>query len=170
MNTGVDPSQYQYIAYIALVLLTAPITAAAIYSAARTGKGIEGRSLVRLLAAGIGLMISNMFELLAPTEASTLFFARATYLFSASSPVFSILFGLAVTGHKKAATSLKLIAALCVIPTITVLLVWTGAGGLVWASIKYNRAIGLPIVFATYGPWFYVHMAYTYAPHPRLRA
>ena len=162
MTGIIDTSQYQYVVFLILAILTAPAIAAAAFSAARNRGGIEARRLAAFLATGLGYLLSNMLELLAPSEGATLFFARFTYLFVTASPVLGLRFALAITGRNKAANSKPLASLLFIIPTTTVILVFTGAGGLVWSSYRFNTALGLPIVYASYGPWFYVHMAYTY--------
>jgi PAS domain-containing protein len=162
MTGIIDTSQYQYVVFLILAILTAPAIAAAAFSAARNRGGIEAQRLAAFLATGLGYLLSNMLELLAPSEGATLFFARFTYLFVTASPVLGLRFALAITGRNKAANSKPLALLLFIIPATTVILVFTGAGSLVWSSYRFNRALGLPIVYASYGPWFYVHMAYTY--------
>jgi signal transduction histidine kinase len=55
------------------------------------------------------------------------------------------------------------VAILFIIPAITILLVWTNEfHHLVWAEVRTKQVLGLTLMDNAYGPWFWVHIAYTY--------
>lgn len=55
------------------------------------------------------------------------------------------------------------LASLAVIPLTTLVLVWSNElHGLIWSHLELESRLGLSLWKATYGPWFWVHSAYSY--------
>src|SRR6185369_11775368 len=55
------------------------------------------------------------------------------------------------------------LAGLAVIPLTTLVLVWSNElHGLIWSHLELESRLGLSLWKATYGPWFWVHSAYSY--------
>lgn len=108
------------------------------------------------------LVISYGFELLSADLPSMLFWLRWEYL-GAWGLVFLLLFMLAYTGHDKGLTRLR-VAGLFVIPIAVLALVWTNhSHGLIWATTGIGVHEGLAFFDRTYGPAFWVWLAYIFA-------
>jgi PAS domain S-box-containing protein len=91
-----------------------------------------------------------------------LFFSAIGYLGSMSTPVAWFLFAMHYTTDNRRITGWKIIP-FCIVPLVTVILVWTNSlHHLMWSG-EHLVESGLFIVTAkTYGPFFWVALAYNY--------
>lgn len=100
--------------------------------------------------AGTGL------ELAAVNNADKILFAKIQYFGIVTLPVFWLLFALEYEGLK---FSLQHIAALCVLPAINLIMVWTNElHKLVWSGFE---TLGDTMIYQ-HGIWFWVIVAYNY--------
>ncbi len=89
--------------------------------------------------------------------------AGLEYLGIVSVPVFWLLFALRYTGLD-GALGRRGIALLFVVPGVTLVLLATNRlHGLVWSSVGLDRSGPFPALAISHGPFFWVHLAYSYA-------
>jgi PAS domain S-box-containing protein len=90
------------------------------------------------------------------------FWARLEYLGIVVGPVAALLLALAYTGRARWLTRRRMVL-LAIVPAITLLLVWTNdLHGLIWSAIRVANPDSAPRLDVSYGPWFMVHVAYSY--------
>ena len=81
---------------------------------------------------------------------------------TATIPVWFLLFALEYTGNDDLATR-RTATALLALPALTVALVWTNPWhGLMWTANRVVVVDGIALMVATFGPWFWVYLAYAY--------
>jgi PAS domain-containing protein len=91
-----------------------------------------------------------------------LLFEQVQWFGIATAPAFLLLFAAAYTGVDRRLTRRRT-AALFVLPALTVLAAFTNPWhGLLWADTNYVRVDGVVSVVQTFGPWYWVNLAYTY--------
>jgi diguanylate cyclase (GGDEF)-like protein/PAS domain S-box-containing protein len=123
-----------------------------------------GRRYFSLMLLGVGLwcLLYGLEAALAGITLKTVL-AGLQYLGIASVPVFWLLFALRYTGLDTALTRRR-IALLFVVPGLTVLLLATNSlHGLMWSSVGLNLTGGFHALLISHGPFFWVHLAYSYA-------
>jgi predicted DNA binding protein/PAS domain-containing protein len=99
---------------------------------------------------------------LTQTGESRLFWERAQWFGIATIPVFFFLFAMEYTGRDRFTTR-RAVAALSVIPAVTILLVWTNpAHGLVWRSYELTETNGITVVEQWFGAWYWVNLIFAY--------
>jgi len=116
-----------------------------------------------------GMMVSAAWwavwyaaELATPRPWLAYLSARMQYLGIATLPVMWVLFALALTSWRRV-VSWRTVAALMVIPAITMLLAWTnGWHELVWSGYRYDATMSPPGWVWPKGPWFWFHTGYSY--------
>lgn len=152
----------QYTIFLILAPLAAIITAGVILYAWRSHTSRETTALVWLLVAIVGWLTCNLFELIAVTEASTIFWAKAGYFFIISTVIGWFVFALRYTGKEKWLTPAR-VALVCAVPLITILLVWTNeVHTLVWRRCTFIPIARYLALRVDHGPWFWVNISYTY--------
>jgi PAS domain S-box-containing protein len=88
--------------------------------------------------------------------------SKFEYIGVVSAPVLWLLCLGAYTGVLRGRPRWQL-AGLAVIPLTTLVLVFTNEQhGLIWSHLELESRLGLSLWKATYGPWFWVHSAYSY--------
>lgn len=154
----------QYTLFLALAPIACLVVAGALVSAYRVRDTQEASTFVILLCIVEGWLICNSLELAAGTERWTLFWAKVTYLFISTLPVAWLALMVQYAGKRHWLRS-RACWVSCVIPALTVLLVWTNESHhLVWQDVAFipvRQFLALNVI--TYGPWFFVHMAQSYA-------
>ncbi|MCX7791737.1 MAG: PAS domain S-box protein, partial [Chloroflexaceae bacterium] len=117
-------------------------------------------SILMTLVAGWSL--GYMFELASANLATKVFWGRLEYIAIVAIPPAWLVFALQY-GEYQAWRSRRLATALAIVPIVTVLLQFTGDWhGLVWSSAQIDPDGPFPMLRVTYGPWFWVHTAYSY--------
>lgn len=111
-----------------------------------------------------GWLILNTIGSLAQTESVAFLCSRLSYWFIVSVPVTGFAFALQYTGRRWW-LSFPRFAVFCIVPIVTALLVQTAEwNNLVWESYDFVRSGHLlSLRVLSYGPWFWVHAAYSYA-------
>lgn len=123
----------------------------------------DARLFAVVMLSGAIWLAGYAAELLFSTLDATLFAARVQYIGIALLPPFWMLFALRLTSKRDWVTP-RLIAAATVIPAITILLAWTsGSHDLLWTSVTFDEDASATGLIVEYGPWFWVHTAYSYA-------
>jgi diguanylate cyclase (GGDEF)-like protein len=105
----------------------------------------------------------NALEYLAPDLQSKLIFANMEYLAIAAIPVLWFLFGKSLDLEERAGTAMKHRLVVWFIPAVTAVLVWTDPLlGFVRHSFRLEVQSGITVISKEFGPWFWVHSAYSY--------
>ena len=93
------------------------------------------------------------------------FWANIEYLGISTIPITWLLFTMDFTSGNRWLSN-KQIGLLCVVPAITILLVWTDdLHGLVRTHTGVQDAGGYVLAFVTYGPRFWVHTVFSHTLH-----
>ncbi|MBI4203294.1 MAG: PAS domain-containing protein [Chloroflexi bacterium] len=101
-------------------------------------------------------------ELISTDLALKLSFAKFQYVAIASIPATWLMLVLQYTERERWIVPWKA-GLLGVVPLLTVLLVWTTEShGLVWRTMTLDLRGSFPILAITYGPWFWLHVVYSY--------
>ncbi|MCC7451895.1 MAG: PAS domain-containing protein [Anaerolineae bacterium] len=110
-----------------------------------------------------GWLFFNTLEILSPTAAGTLTFAKLTYTCFACAPVLWLVFAVQYTGRHKLLT-VRRMACLWIIPIVTVALVYTNEWhGAVWARYSFTPvSVGTAMHVLARGVWYWVFFAYAY--------
>ena len=157
-----DPLQfYVFLAFSAI--LTAALIPATVFVTRRTSKLRGGERHWEhsiFLLACIGYLASESLEILAPTDASTIFFSAVCYLFIAASPTWWFLFALEYGERTAVARRVK--PFFWLVPALAFLMAATNRyHRLNWIEWEFIRT-GPFVVFhaVKYGPWFWLLWAY----------
>ena len=120
----------------------------------------NSRLLVVFKTALCVWLVGYGFEIGLTDLDSKVFWSQVQYLGIVTVPVTWFAFAMVYTGRERWLTP-RAVALLAAVPLVTLALVWTdGAHGLIWDKIS----IGPSGIFLSldYGPWFWVHAAYSY--------
>ncbi len=120
---------------------------------------------VQFAAMMAGAAIWALFyalELTAPSLVWKVVWAKAEYIGIVTLPLTWFLFARSHTGASKR-LSRGLLALVCLIPAITLVLAATNEfHGLLWSQVSLASG-PFPVLALMHGPWFWVHMVYSYA-------
>ena len=112
--------------------------------------------LLALWAAGYGV------ELLSSGVSTKLWWAKVEYLSIASLPVVWFVLIMRYARQTRRLNA-RVFSLLAVVPTLTLLSVWTnGAHNLFWQSVGVRAWGGLTLLELRYGPLFWLHTVYSY--------
>jgi len=153
---------FQYIPYIWLLVVSAAIAAGfGIYAwRHRSVPGATPFAAVCLTA--VVWALSNALEMAGTDLPTKLFWANVQYLVYAALPVTWLALALEYTGRGAWLTPRRL-AVLAAEPAITVVLAWTSQfHGLIRQNVILNSSGPFPVIGKTYGPWFWIHVGYSY--------
>ena len=123
-------------------------------------------SSVPLLALTIAATLWSLgyaMEFLVPGYETKLLWSKIVYIGVVSAPLAWVIFALRFYGSPEWTNQVGYRILLGVLPAITLLMAWTNEHhGLLWREV-YLQPIGpLFTVGVIHGPWFYVHMAFSY--------
>ncbi len=146
-----------------LPLFIAAVTSLALAFHAWRRRTIPGAMAFIGLTLAVAIWsLGYILEIISPELSQKIFWAKVEYLGIVTVPLAWLTFALAYTGREHWLTRRNL-ALLAVIPAITLLLVWTNqAHGLVWAEVGLASSGPFPSLAVSYGPWFWLHLAYSY--------
>ncbi len=153
---------FQYIPYIWILLASAAVSAAlGVYGwRHRTVPGATFFVLLMLLATMWAL--ANALEMAGTDLPAKLLWANVQYMLGTIGPVAWLSLVLEYTGREKWLTR-RTLALLTIEPAITLILIWTDQfHGLVRRNVYLDTAGPFPVVGKTYGPWFWIHVGYSY--------
>jgi PAS domain S-box-containing protein len=153
---------FQYTSYIWLLLASAVVGAGlGVYAWRR--RAVPGATpFAALCLVAVVWAVSNALEMAGTDLPTKLAWANVQYLVYASLPLTWLALVLQITGRGAWLTPRRL-ALLAVEPAITVVLAWTsGVHGLIRQNAYLDTAGTFPVIGKTYGPWFWVHVAYSY--------
>ena len=153
----------QYTPYIYLIAITAVLSAALTFVAWQR-HGVRGALPFGFLSLAIfEWSVGYGLELTFADLPAQVFWAKIEYFGIVAVPLAWLAFALIYTGREQWLTLQKFFL-LSIVPLITLILVWTNDWhGLVWSQTA-ARSIGpASIMSPSYGAWFWVHTAYSYA-------
>ena len=105
----------------------------------------------------------NALEYLAHDLQTKLIFANLEYLAIAAIPVFWFAFGSSLDQEEQTGTVMRRRWVIWIVPAVTAVLVWTDPLlGLVRRSFRLEVLSGFTVIAKEFGPWFWVHSAYSY--------
>ncbi len=144
-------------------LLTAALIAAGIAMfALRHRKAIGATSLAWMMLAATLWSLGYLFELCGTDLPTKLFWSNLTFLAIASSPLALLAFAFEVAGLRTW-LSWRRLGWFCVIPVLTLLLVWTsGWHPWFWTTRQLQDHGSYSTLLLGFGPGFYLHTAYSY--------
>ena len=120
------------------------------------------RMLVWVVVPVCGYLITNTLELIAPTAAGTLFWARTGYLFAPVIGVVWLLFALEYTGKRGRLSRLGS-WAIWIVPVVSNILVQTNdLHHLIWTQTVFSHHGTFLALSVSYGAWFWVNAVYSY--------
>jgi len=154
---------WQYNPYAFPVAITAAISAALMFIAWQRRHVRAAKPFAFLALAVAEWTVGYTLELSSADLAMQLTWAKIEYLGIVAVPLAWFAFALVYSGHEQwlRPRNLLLFAAE---PVITVLLVFTNDWhGLVWTHVTAQQVDSFSIMSPTYGAWFWVHTAYSYA-------
>lgn len=153
----------QYTAYLVLAPLAAIVSVGVLLYAWRYRASQDMPALVWLMFAVVGWLACNIFDLVTPTEAGTVLWAKMGYLFVTSTALIWLRFAFRYTSQRKW-LRVSHFAWFCIIPLITIILVFTNEiHHLMWATYTF-LPIGnaLAIQIPRHGAWFWVNVFHEY--------
>jgi DNA-binding CsgD family transcriptional regulator len=156
-------SMDQYHVFRIACLVAAVPAVAALVAALAKGKSRGSIFLQCELACAVGILILNFLEVSSREPSRILALSHLTYALIAFVPVtwflFALQFGLGRDTDLRPALALA-----SVVPSITTILAFLGdRTGAIWESYGVERFGDLSaIVVHDYGPWFYIHVCYSY--------
>jgi diguanylate cyclase (GGDEF)-like protein len=105
----------------------------------------------------------NVLEYLAPGLTAKLFFANLEYLAIVAIPVLWFALGSSLEQEKRGGTARRQPRVIWIVPAATAVLVWTDPYlGFVRHSFHLEVQSGFEVIAKEFGPWFWVHSAYSY--------
>lgn len=120
------------------------------------------RALTALMLGGAWWSLFYAVGLASVDLAGKLVAYKLMYVGIGVVPVAWLVFAMEYTGREEALTRRRL-WLLLVVPAVTVALVLTNQyHGLIWSSVDTVTRSDIVVMRITYGPWFWVHTAYSY--------
>ncbi|RRR66005.1 MAG: GAF domain-containing protein [Candidatus Viridilinea halotolerans] len=152
-----QPETLIILALLSVTVLTASLAAWAMHQRTR------GNVAFMLLMLSLGWWACAYAQELASSDfATTLLWGRLQHLSSTTAPVFWLLFALSYSGHPAAQNS-RLPLLLFIVPLLSQIMLWTNAWhGFFWSSVDFVRVGSFDLLEVTRGPWFWVHLIYSY--------
>jgi diguanylate cyclase (GGDEF)-like protein/PAS domain S-box-containing protein len=126
-------------------------------------RGTPGATaLAVLMTAGAVWAVAYALSLGTAEPSMRIFWGEIKYLGIVAVPLAWLIFALQYTGREGWVTR-RALALLAVEPIVTLVLIFTKeAHGLFWSSREPSTTGPFPIVESVYGPWFWVHLSYSY--------
>lgn len=158
---------WHHIVYFASIAITAAIMACIARYSWRKRNTSRGAAIYALIALLVSLLsVFQGVSMIGPTEEWALFWFNLRIFCFATIPVLWLVFVIQYTGMDRVLTNLR-IAALCVIPLVTQVMIWTNDHHGLWVKrdVLFSRAGAFFIPETSVrilGPWFAVHNLYTY--------
>lgn len=148
--------------YTTPIIITSVVTSVLLVIAMRRRSNITFTLFALLLGGIFTWAVSYSLELGLESYVARVYWAKLQYLGIGTVAVFWLLFVMAFIGNEHWITPTNVILLL-IEPVIVNVLVWTTeAHGLVWNSYGLVSPAGHPILAFEHGPWFWVHIAYSY--------
>lgn len=151
---------------LSLLAHVAPLAVAAVLSVVLVLAALPQRASrdirwFMVFSAGIFCWtVGYALEIAVPDLAGKIYAAKFQYLGVASVPGAWLLF---TVGYASAGWPRWTGAATLLVPLLTLGLAWSNeAHGLIWSATELRPGPGFDLLLLEYGPWFWVHAAYSY--------
>ncbi len=156
--------QYQYIPYIWLLMVSAVISLSlGIYALSRRRNSKGAISFILSMLVVTIWSLANALEMSATDFSTKLFWANVQYFAFGYSPVTLLALCLQFTGYDRWIQN-KRILWFAIIPTITIILIWTdGMHGLMRYDMHMDYSGSFPVIAKKYGPVFFLHAVYAHS-------
>ena len=154
--------QFQYTAYALPLILAAVISGWVAYYSWRY-RGAYGAFALAILSLAIAeWSFTYALEIMGADLPTKLFWGKAEYLGIVVTPLAWMVFAFSYANPSKRLNRWA-IAFLAVIATTTFLLILTTEfHGFVWSEIHIDQGADFSVLGVSHGPWFWVHIAYSY--------
>jgi len=151
-----------YTLYLSSLIVSAVIAAALVFYFWRR-RSMPGAVPAACMMLTVVVFSSGyVLQFTSTTLAGQIFATNIQYVGIVALPVSWFAFSLQYTGYDKWLTSRNLLL-LAIVPSVTVVLAWTnGIDGLMWYGRHLETSGPFIIIVKTYGPWFWIHTAYSY--------
>ncbi len=144
----------------ATALLSGQLTA---YMAFRSRGSRSAVVMALIMGATAWWAAWNALEYLAPDLQVKLIFANLQYLAIAAIPVLWFVLGSSLEQSERGVTARRPPLVIWIVPAVTAVLVWTDPSlGFVRHSFRLEVESGFSVIAKEFGPWFWVHSAYSY--------
>ena len=144
----------------ATALLSGQLTA---YMAYRSRGSKSALAMAFLMGATAWWAAWNALEYLVPGLPAKLIFANLEYLAIAAIPVIWFTLGFSLDQEERGGASRRPHPAIWIVPAVTAAMVWTDPFlGFVRHGFHLVVESGFPVIAKEFGPWFWVHSAYSY--------
>ena len=149
--------------YIVLLICGAVVAGAVAVAAWKRPVAAGGRDLAVLMTAVLGWSVAAALEAAAVDVPAKILLSKVEYLGIASSPALLLTFALGYTRSSDWLTPVRR-ALLWTVPVMTFALAATNEWHhLVWTGFSLARGSGSHLLVFDHGPYFWVHVAYSYA-------
>ena len=151
------------IALFILVLAAGVLVATILAGLTWPHRRIPGAWLLFIILLALNVWLSGkVFELLVTSLSAKVFWANVQYFGIVVLPPAFLTLALEINGRVGIARA-RLFRALCVVPLITTLIIWTNEAHLFFrTSVELSPLGPILVISATHGWWFYVHTVYSY--------
>ena len=155
---------YQYIPYLWPLLASAFVSFfLGIYAFVKRRSARGALSFILSMAVVTIWSLGNALEMSGTDLQTKLFWANMQYFAYCYSPVTLLIMCLQFTGYDEWIRNKKVWRA-AILPTITLLLVWTDEiHGLMRYNLYMDSSGIFPVIMKKYGPVFYIHAAYAHS-------
>jgi diguanylate cyclase (GGDEF)-like protein len=144
----------------ATALLSGQLTA---YLAIRSRGSRSAVVMALIMGATAWWAAWNALEYLAPGLQAKLIFTNLEYLAIAAIPVLWFALGSLLEQEERGGTARRPPLVIWIVPAVTAVLVWTDPSlGFVRHSFHLEVESGFSVIAKEFGPWFWVHSAYSY--------
>src|ERR687893_2277790 len=153
---------WRYTLYVIFLSVAAAILVGFALRAWRRRSTLGATALAVLMAAGAVWAVAYAMSLVATEPSMRIFWGEIKYLGIVVVPLSWVIFALQYTGREEWVTR-RILALLAVEPAVSLTLIFTNeAHGLFWSSRESSTTGPFTIVESVYGPWFWVHLSYSY--------
>jgi PAS domain S-box-containing protein len=157
-----DSVHWQFTYLLVPLLLAAGLALALALYALRRRRALGARPFALGMLALACWSLAYALELSSTDLSTKALCTRVEYLGIATVPVAALALALQFTGRGRWLTRRRWLL-LAIVPAISILLVWTNdAHQLFYRSIALDTSSSLAVISSTFGPWFWVHAAYSY--------
>ncbi|HVP91781.1 MAG TPA: histidine kinase N-terminal 7TM domain-containing protein [Terriglobales bacterium] len=149
--------------YIVILICGAVVAGAVTVAAWKRPVAAGGRDLAVLMTAVFGWCVAAALEAAAADVPVKILLSKVEYLGIASSPLLLLFFALGYSRSTDWLTHVRR-ALLWAIPVTTLALALTNEWHhLIWTGFSLAKAAGARLLIYDHGPFFWVHVAYSYA-------
>ncbi len=153
---------WQWSPYIVPLLVAAAVLAVLAFYAWRRRPAPGATWFALLMLAAAEWSLAYALELGSSDLPAKVLWAKVEYVGIATTPAAWLIFALQYTGREKWVTPRNVIL-LTLVPLATVALAWTNESHhLLYAGNGFDVSGTHPVTVPTFGPWFWVHVGYSY--------